>query len=77
MNKATKDWFQYGLGAIFIVGYFVVLMFLLTKSVPAENATLVNVLFGILSASVGAIVGYFFGSSKGSSDKNDLIANKP
>lgn len=75
MDKAKKDWFQYALAAAFILGYFIVLYRLLTVPVPVENRDAVNILFGILSASVGAVVGYFFGSSKGSSEKNEILAN--
>lgn len=76
MEKSTKDKFQYALAAGFILGYFIVLGFLLINPVPEGNRDAVNILFGILSASVGAVVGYFFGSSKGSSEKNDMLAPK-
>lgn len=77
MDKNIKDWFQYGLAAILILGYFVVLWHLLSAAIPAENKDAVNILFGILSGAVGTVVGYFFGSSKGSSEKNDMLGTKP
>lgn len=77
MEKSTKDFYQYGLATVLVLGYFVVLWALLKWPVPAENKDAVNILFGILSASVGAVVGYFFGSSKGSAEKNEMLAGKP
>jgi hypothetical protein len=37
----------------------------------------VNMTLGALLAAFGTVVGYFYGSSKGSADKNDLINKKP
>ena len=34
------------------------------------------ILIGSLGAAFGAVVNYFFGSSKGSADKNQLLADK-
>ena len=76
MTRVMKDWFQYGLGALFVIGYFVSLAFVLTRTVPTENARLVDILFAILSTSMVSILNYFFGTSKSSSDKNEMISNK-
>lgn len=40
------------------------------------NNPLLNILFGSLSTDAGMVVGYFFGSSKGSADKTNLMALK-
>jgi len=76
MEKRHKDWFQYGLAAVFVVGFFVVMKSLLNHEVPVGNKDAVNILFGILGGALGSIVGYFYGSSKGSAEKNDLISKK-
>jgi hypothetical protein len=38
------------------------------------NNPLLNILFGSLSTDAGMVVGYFFGSSRGSDSKTDLLA---
>ncbi len=44
---------------------------------PAVNLNnpLLNILFGALSTDAGMVVGYFFGSSKSSADKTEMLAN--
>lgn len=44
--------------------------------VPESNVGPVNQLFGSVAAGFGAVVGYLFGSSKTSAEKNRLLANK-
>ena len=46
---------------------------LLTK-VSAETT---NLWGGALIGAFGTVVGYFYGSSKGSADKNEMLNNKP
>lgn len=77
MDKSTKDQFQYGLGALVVLLFFTLLFFLLFVAVPETNKTAFDILLGILSGMVGAVIGYFFGSSKGSSEKTEMMANKP
>jgi hypothetical protein len=64
------------LAVVYVVGFFAVVFFLLTKDIPPGNADLINVLFGILVSSFIAVNHYFFGSSKGSSDKTKMMAIK-
>lgn len=76
MEKSTKDKFQYSLAGLMVIGYFVVLWLLIFNSLPTENKDAVNILLGILSMALGTVIGYFFGSSKGSSEKNEMLAEK-
>ncbi len=76
MDKNKKDIFQYALAAVMVIGYFVILGMLVFNSLPIENKDAVNILLGILSMALGTVVGYFFGSSKGSSEKNDMLSVK-
>jgi len=55
------------LGATFYLGYV-----LLTKTIPSENRDIVNVALGLILGLSGTVVGYYFGSSKSSSDKNKI-----
>ena len=77
MDKSAKDIFQYSLGAVITIGFFITLYVLATHETPPGNRDAINIILGALvSAFTGGVVGYFFGSSKGSSEKNDLL-NKP
>jgi hypothetical protein len=70
----TKDIFFYALGALIVIGFFVVLVVLMYTSKSPES---INMTLGALLAAFGTVVGYFYGSSKGSADKNDLINKNP
>lgn len=73
----TKDVYFYSIGALFVVGFFVCLGLVIFRAFPQENNAIINVMFGCLIAGVSTILNYFYGSSKGSADKNDLLNNKP
>lgn len=68
-----KDIFMYVLGALITIGFFVVLVYLI-KSGGYKSE--LGIVLGALVASFTSIVGYFYGSSKGSSDKNEMLNNK-
>lgn len=69
----TKDIYQYVLGALVVIGFFALLIILIKKEVPAPNKDLLNLVVGALIGSFATVVGYFFGSSKGSADKNEIL----
>ena len=69
----SKDIFQYILGALIVLGFFVLLIVLVYSGVPDQNKDLLNLVVGALIGSFATVVGYFYGSSKGSSDKNNMI----
>ena len=69
----AKNIFQYVLGGLITVGFFVLLYLLLLSAVPEENKEILNIVVGALIGSFTSIVGYFYGSSLGSADKNDLL----
>jgi drug/metabolite transporter (DMT)-like permease len=72
----AKDVFQYVLGALIVIGFFVLLYLLVSKEVPGNNKDLLNLVVGALIGSFAAIVGYFYGSSKGSQEKTDIMAKQ-
>ena len=55
------------LGAAMLTLFFV--------AIPAANKDVLVAIIGILSANVGAVVGYFYGSSAGSKGKDATIAS--
>lgn len=66
----TKDIFFYSLGAIIVVLFFAVLIALIIKG---NNPDAVNIMLGALTGAFGTVVGYWYGSSKGSADKTELL----
>ena len=75
-EKATghKDTNLYVLAWTIVVGFFLLLVFLLYVTVPADQNGVVFMLFGALATGFGQVLQYFFGSSKGSADKAATIA---
>lgn len=71
--KTIRDYFQYGLGFVIVAGFFALLYLLIIKEVPEQNSEVLNLIIGALIGSFTTIVGYFYGSSKGSSEKTDLL----
>ena len=68
----SKEVFMYSLGALITLGFFATLAFLIVSGKFPEA---VNLVIGTLLTTFGTVVGYFFGSSKGSADKNEMILN--
>ena len=60
----------------FIAGSFVgALGALYVFPIPADNKDLIVFMLGQLSGFMGAVMGYNYGTTKSSSDKNEVIAN--
>jgi heme A synthase len=71
--KNTREILMYVLAAIFVLGFFVLVGMLLSKGIPEQNQELLHLSIGTLLAIVTMIMQWFFGSSRGSSDKNELL----
>ena len=80
----TRDMNLYILAYLYVCGYFTAVITITTlallnkfpASMPDYIVFLLGNLFGGLTAGAGAVVQYFFGSSKGSKEKTDLLMNK-
>jgi len=72
----AKEVFMYALGALITIGFFLTLIFVLTKEIPEQNMDTANQTLGALLVAFAMVVGYFYGSSKGSSDKNEMLNKK-
>ena len=59
-----------------VAGFFALLILLVLSAVPTENKDLLNLVVGTLIGSFSGIVSYFFGSSLGSSKKDQLLNEK-
>jgi hypothetical protein len=69
-----KEIAMYILGGLITVGFFLTLIFLI---VSGKYESTLQLVVGSLIAAFGTVVGYYYGSSKGSADKNDLLQAKP
>ncbi len=76
MSKRIKDIFQYCLGGIIVLCFFGILYVLIFIELPPSNRDAMNIMLGITGTLTAGVGNYFFGSSKGSSEKNDIIADK-
>lgn len=64
------------LGALLVVGFFTVVIVVFKTEMPQANKDIGLLVIGALVAKFGDVVSYFFGSSKGSSDKNEYLKPK-
>ena len=75
-NRQAKmsDWTPSVLGALIILGFFVVLAAMMTQRLPEDAETEFSIMLGALTTMTAAVVNYFFGSSAGSKEKNRLLS---
>ena len=64
------------LALVIIVATFYLGDRLLTSTIPEENRDIINVAMGMILGLSGTVVGYYFGSSKSSSDKQKVIKHE-
>lgn len=74
MDK-IKEVYMYLLGAVVITLCFFLAYLLIFTPIPDNNRDIITVAFGLILGWGGAVVGYFYGSSKSSSDKTKLLTN--
>lgn len=71
---ALKDWVPAVLAVGFNVAFFAILFLMLSKKIPVENKDAFTLLLGMLSSGVTGVLSYYFGSSRGSDRKTELMA---
>jgi hypothetical protein len=70
---ATKDWVPSAL-AITVITSFLALLYLMSiHQMPEANRSTFDILLGMLAGAVTSVFSYYFGSSKGSRDKDAVI----
>lgn len=69
----AKEIATYVLGGLIVIGFFTTLIFLI---LTGKYETTMQLIVGALVGAFVTVVGYYFGSSKGSADKNELLKNK-
>jgi len=76
MTKEAKDRFMFALGALVMTSFFIILGLLIFVPMPENNKDVLYLIIGALIGFAGSVVNYFYGSSKGSADKNEMIKGK-
>jgi uncharacterized protein YcfJ len=76
--KATgkKDYNLYFLAWTVVMGFFALCGVLMKVDIPTGTNQVVIMLFGALATGFGTVLSYFFGSSKSSKEKTELLAKK-
>lgn len=75
MKDWIKELYMYILATIIVLAVFILLYFLVFVGIPETNRDILNIVVGAVIGSFVTVVGFFFGSSKGSADKTKIIAN--
>lgn len=70
--KMWQQIFQYALAALVAVGLYWLSYLLIIKAAPETNKDALLILLGVVAAAFSNVIGYFFGSSKGSHDKDAM-----
>jgi hypothetical protein len=73
---AMKDWTPNILAGVALAGYAVIQFVVLTEPLVPENKEIILRTLGTLDMVVVTIIAYFFGSSRGSKAKTDLLNGK-
>jgi len=74
-NIDRKDKHLYAIAWITILGFYVLVGFLMFKPIPKGSDQVLFILFGSISSGFGLVLGYFFGSSRSSQEKNELMSH--
>lgn len=71
-SPRDKRSFWLGVGIVVLVSIIVLLLFF--KTIPADNKDVLNTVIGVVvGTGFGSVIGWFFGSSQSSKDKDDTI----
>ena len=79
MKEVFKELFEkvdimaFLVGCTVMASFIIMVLALIYIPIPKDNQDSLILLIGIISGGIGSLVGYYFGSSKGSQKKSDLI----
>lgn len=76
MKEGTKEIYMLVLGSIVVLGFLALLYILMFVKIPEANSDLLFLAAGIEFGLATTVVNYFFGSSKSSSEKTKMLAEK-
>jgi uncharacterized membrane protein YedE/YeeE len=69
----ARDYAMYILGGIITVAFVIFFGLLVFNAIPETNKELLYLIVGSLISAFTTVVGYFYGSSAGSREKNEAI----
>jgi hypothetical protein len=72
-KTTKKDWMMALTGAIVLAAFLFLIYAVVYIQIPKSNEALFNIMIGAVMGSAGTVVAYYYGSSKGSQDKTDLL----
>jgi RsiW-degrading membrane proteinase PrsW (M82 family) len=75
LKNEFEKYFQYVLAGIIVLGFFIAIIVFMVHDIPKDNIGSVNLLVGALIGAFSLIVSFYWGSSKGSKDKDEIISN--
>jgi hypothetical protein len=73
--EKLKEVFMYALGALIVLGFFGTIGVLMFVELSPSVHDALMLLLGVEATAFGAVVNYFYGSSKGSADKTAMLKN--
>lgn len=71
---AVKDSTPKALAAIITIGFLGVLFYMIKNGLPEQNRDSLLMMLGALSSGWGMMLAYYYGTSAGSTAKNELLA---
>ena len=75
MKKDFKDYFQYGLATVIVIGFILLMYLTITKVLPKGNERLIDQLWGAWIMAFATVLNYFFSSNKDSATKTEMLYN--
>jgi hypothetical protein len=76
MKAGGNDIMMLVTGSVGLLAFLAIVYSVLFRTLPESNEKLIYHLLGMVEGVVITIFAYYFGSSKGSKDKSDLLENK-
>jgi hypothetical protein len=77
MQKETRSRIPGVLAILITAGFFGILVGMMTGSLKASgNSEALLIMLGALGAAWGAVVNFYYGSSRGSDEKTAMLAKK-
>lgn len=75
MLKTTRSYVPATLTFGITIGYFVVLLGMMTKMFTVADSQVMLIMLGQLGTAWGVTIAFWFGTTSGSKDKTDILAN--
>lgn len=76
MQRETRDWLPKALAVFIVFGFFGILLWMMVFGLPKTGVEALLMMVGSLTSAFGGVVQFYFGSSAGSKEKNNLLAAK-